>query len=462
MTDAVTLEPKRKTQWAGVVLAAGKGVRMKSRIPKVLHRLCGMEMALYPVKALWEAGVDRMVVVVSEATEARLRESLGDTADFVLQPEPMGTGDALSQAVPRLQGLAEHVLVINGDASLVRAETLEAMRSQHTSSGATVTLLTVQRPLAGMGRVVRDGEGRFLEVVEEVDLTEAERSIAEVNVGVYCFRTDWLIENMQYLSASSSGEIYITDLPGLAVSQGALAQTYTLGDPQEASGVNNRLELSKAEAVLRQRICERWMLAGVTIRDPATTFIDAMVELGQDTVLEPGSMLLGNTKVGSNCVVGPNAVLRDSIIGDNCEVNSSSLEEATLEKGCHIGPYSHLRPGTYLARDVHVGTCAEIKNSHVGRSTHVGHFSYIGDACLGAEVNIGAGTVTCNFDGTQKNRTEIGDGAFVGSGTMLVAPVVVGTGVTTGAGAVVTRDIPPDSLAIGVPARVVRGKMNRP
>jgi bifunctional UDP-N-acetylglucosamine pyrophosphorylase/glucosamine-1-phosphate N-acetyltransferase len=421
-----------------------------------------MEMALHPVNALCQAEVERIALVVSEATEERLRESLGDTVEYVLQPKPTGTGDALSRAIPKVQGRSEHVLVVNGDMTLVRPETLQAMKTLHLASQAAVTFLTVHGPLAGMGRVVRDEQGKFLRVVEEAEMNETEAIITEVNAGAYCFRMDWLAENIRELRTGSVGEVYITDLLGLAVSQEAGAEAFVLDDPQEALGVNNRVELSRAEGVLRKRICERWMLAGVTVRDPATTFIDAMVELGQDTVLEPGSMLLGSTRVGSNCVVGPNAVIRDSRISDDCEVVSSSLEEATLEAGCDVGPYSHLRSGTHLERDVHVGTSAEIKNSHVGQGSHVGHFSYIGDARLGNRVNIGAGTVTCNYDGVRKSKTEIGDDTFVGSDTMLIAPVVIGPGAKIGAGAVVTRDIPAGSLAIGVPAKVVRGEGAKP
>lgn len=456
MANAEAREADITEHWTAVVLAAGKGVRMVSSTPKVLHRLCGMEMALYPVQAVRAAGVQRVVLVVSASTGPRLRQLLGSDAVFAVQQKALGTGDALSKATPWLRDPVENVLVINGDATLVTPGTLKAMMRHHVSSNVVVTFLTAQRPLAGMGRVARDAQGRFLRIVEEAHLTEAERRISEVNAGVYCFRVPWLVKNLGRLEASPVGEVYLTDLLGLAVSQGAGAATFTLEDAEEALGVNNRVELARAEAVLRRRICERWMLAGVTIRDPAATYIDAAVQLGPETVVEPGTMLLGRTTVGKSCMLGPNAVIRDCAIGDGCKVISSSLEEATLEDGCSVGPYSHLRPGTYLEAGVHVGTSAEIKNSRVGRETQVGHFSYIGDARLGARVNIGAGAVTCNFDGKSKHATEVGDGAFVGSDTMLVAPVKVGDGAITGAGAVVTHDVPPGSVVVGVPARAVR------
>ena len=441
--------------WAGVVLAAGRGSRMRSRLPKVLHRLCGRELLSYPVAHLRQAGLARVVVVLSPAAREGARAALGDDVACLLQPEPLGTGHAALLALRHLGSDVQHVLITAGDLPLVRPETLCALVQRHLETGAALTLLSSTAcPPEGLGRVVRDGQGRVTAVVEEAHADPQVRGLREVNASVYCLRTEWAAAALERLPPGPKGEVYLTDLVAAASGEGLGVGAVVSREPYETLGVNTRAELAQAEQVLRQRVRQRWMEAGVTLVDPATVYIDDTVELGEDTVVHPNTHLLGHTRVAPGCTIGPNAILVDTVLGEGCRVVASVLEGATLEEEVHVGPFSHLRPGAYLERGVHVGNFAEVKNSRVGRGTQMGHFSYLGDATVGAGVNIGAGTVTCNYDGVAKHRTEIGEGAFIGSDTMLIAPVRVGPRAATGAGAVVTRDVPPDSIAVGVPARM--------
>ena len=346
--------------------------------------------------------------------------------------------------------------MLNGDLPLVRASTLARMLSQHIAQKASVTLLTAApSPAAGMGRVLRDAKGIICDIVETRDSSEADPGKWECNGGAYCFEASWLWENLPKVQPSASGEIYLTSLISSAYGQGAGVGSLLLDEPTELLGVNTRYQLALAEEVMRDRIRLHWMDEGVTMIDPRTTFLDADVRLGQDTIIYPNTMVLGKSNVGEDCTLGPGSTIRDSQVGDRCRVVASFLTEATLECGVSVGPYCHLRPGTHLEEGVHVGTFAEIKNSRLGQGTAMGHFGYIGDATVGEGVNLGAGTVTCNYDGESKHRTTIGHEAFIGSDTMLVAPVEVGPGAATGAGAVVTHDVPPSGLAVGVPARIV-------
>ncbi len=455
MKSTPTQKGEAMEGWAGVVLAAGVGTRMKSRTPKVLHPVCGKPMLAYPVEALRRAGLRRILVVVSPQTEEGARALLGTSVDYVRQDLPLGTGHALLQTRSSIGGVGD-LLVLNGDLPLIRPDTLLRLMESHRRAGATVTLLTsTSCPPEGMGRVIRDASGRVVSIVEEAEATASQRDNPEVNGGAYCLRASWAWPTLGTLQPRAKGEVYLTDLVAQAASQGQVVEACAT-DGWEVQGVNDRLQLARVEGVMRARIRERWMLEGVTMLDPASTFIDADVHIGQDTVIYPNTILLGRTQVGEACHIGPSSVVRDSTVGNGCRVTASFLEEATLEDGSDVGPFSHLRPGAWLGPGVHVGNFAEVKNSRLGRGTLMGHFSYVGDALIGERVNIGAGTITCNFDGVRKNQTVVEDGAFIGSDTMLVAPVTVGAGAATGAGAVVTRDIPPRALAVGVPARVVR------
>ena len=439
--------------WKAIVLAAGAGTRMNSRTAKVLHPVAGKPLVRYALSTIAAAGLPRPIVVVPPDATG-IREALGDDVDYVVQAMPEGTGRALRSAQPALEGAADQLLVINGDVPLLRPEDVRRLMEHHVERGADLTFLTTtDAPEEGLGRVLRDGAGQVTAIVEHHEASAAERGASEVNGGVYCFRARDLWARLSELMPSPKGEWYLTDLVALTLAGGGTVETVSVEDGLDLLGVNTRVHLARAEAAVRERLRHAWMLAGVTLVDPASTFIDSDVEIGQDTVVYPNTHLYGATTIGSDCHVGPNSVVQDSTVGEGCRVIASMLEGAVLEPGVEIGPFSHLRPGAHLGRDVHVGNFVEVKKSHLADGAKVGHFSYIGDADLGARVNIGAGTVTCNFDGVNKNRTTVEDDAFIGCDTMLVAPVTVGRGATTGAGTVVTKDVAPGSLVVGVPAR---------
>lgn len=445
-------------QWAGVILAAGQGVRMKSRLPKVLHRVCGKELIRYPLDLLRELGIRHIVVVVSPANGPAIQGLLGDEVEYVTQPAVLGTGDALSRAA-QLTGPAEHILVQNADVPLVRLESAQRLVKSHMAGSHHMTMLTVAGVATqDLGRVLRDQKGQVVDIVEAADWTQSPEAPAEVNVGVYCFNASWLRDNLARLEPSPKGETYLTSLVTIGAARKARTQGVTASDPAEMLGVNNRIQLAQAEAIQRQRILEKWMLAGVTIQDPASVYIDAAVTIGQDTLILPNTTLLGRTHIGEECEIGPNSIIRDSTVGDQCRVTASMLEESTIERNVNIGPFSHLRPGAYLETGVHIGNFVEVKNSRLATGAVSGHFSYLGDAAIGPRVNIGAGTITCNYDGKDKLPTVIEAGAFIGCDTMLVAPVTVGAEAVTGAGAVVTKDVPKGRLAVGIPARIIERK----
>jgi bifunctional UDP-N-acetylglucosamine pyrophosphorylase/glucosamine-1-phosphate N-acetyltransferase len=319
-----------------------------------------------------------------------------------------------------------------------------------------MTLLTVGGVRThDLGRVLRDGKGQVIDIVEAADWNGPVDAPAEVNVGVYCFDASWVKENLARVEPSAKGEKYLTSLVAMGSAHGDTIQGVAADDASEMLGVNNRVQLAQVEAIQRQRILEHWMLEGVTIQDPASVYIDADVTVGQDTVILPNTMLLGQTHIAEECQIGPSSVVRDSSIGDRCRVTASVLEEVTMEHDVDVGPFSHLRPGTYLETGVHIGNYVEVKNSRLASGAVSGHFSYLGDATIGAGVNIGAGTITCNYDGKNKLPTVIEQGAFIGCDTMLVAPVTIGAEAVTGAGSVVTKDVPKGRLAVGVPARIL-------
>jgi len=441
---------------SAVILAAGQGTRMKSRLPKVLHSLLGKPMAYYPLEAARQVTHSTPVMVIGHGAD-QVRQVLGDRAEYVLQQPQLGTGHAVMQAEPLLANKTDLVLVIYADMPLLTAQTLGNLVDKAQSNTGPVSILTVTtNETRGFGRILRDARGQVSGIVEEAQATAEQLDIHELNPGVYCFRTDWLWEALKRIQISPKGEYYLTDLVSMAVADRHTIQSMSVEDPNEVIGINTRLHLAQAEALLRQRINQSWMLAGVTMIDPTTTYIEPGVRLGQDTILWPGTYLQGNTQIGEGCVIGPNTIIMDSKVGDGCTLLASMLEGALLEDHVEMGPYCHLRKGAHLCKGVHMGNFGEVKNSTLGPGAKMGHFSYLGDTSVGADVNIGAGTITCNYDGTHKYPTEIGEGAFIGSDTMLVAPVKVGAGARTGAGAVVTKDIPPHTLAVGVPARVIK------
>ncbi|PWH19842.1 MAG: UDP-N-acetylglucosamine diphosphorylase/glucosamine-1-phosphate N-acetyltransferase [Anaerolineae bacterium] len=439
-----------------IILAAGKSTRMKTTVPKVLHRLAGKPMIEYVLEAVAPlSDLPPTVVIGYQGDE--VKKALGERAQFANQEPQLGTAHAVLQAKPLLEGKADLVLITYADMPLMTAQTLRNLCEVQQSNPGPLSLLTLHSENArGFGRIWRDSNGRVQAIIEEAVASPEQLAIRELNVGIYCVQADWLWNALPRVALSPKGEYFLTDIAELAVRDGFEIKTLPLTDPTEAIGINQRVHLAEAETILRQRINTRWMLEGVTLVDPQSTYIESEVIIGQDTVIYPNTYLQGKTVIGENCTIGPNTILRDSQIGSGCRIFFSVVEKAILEEEVDVGPYAHLRKGAHLAKGVHMGNFGEVKNSYLGPGTKMGHFSYIGDATIGAGVNIGAGTITCNYDGEKKNPTEIGERVFIGSDTMLVAPVKVGKGARTGAGAVVTKDIPPHSLAVGVPARVIR------
>ncbi len=449
-------------KWAGVILAAGLGVRMRSRLPKVLHPVCGAPMLHHVADAVRSAGVDRLVVVASPALAGmpELPDAIGADAAIAIQPERLGTANALLAAQEACED-ATHILSVYADAPLLLASTLETLRTAHLDRGAVATHLVanVDDP-TGLGRIVRGSDGEPLGVVEEADADANTRSITEINCGCYAYDAGWLWGALSRIEPATSGEAYLPDTMALAVDDGEKVGTVMVEDPSEILAVNDRAQLAGVEGRMRDRIRRHWMLAGVTLADPGSIYIDPQVRLEPDTIMLPNTHLLGSTTIGEGCEIGPDTVLRDCTVGDRSKVIASHGEASSIGRDVSVGPFSRLRPGAEIEDSVHIGNYAEIKNSTIGSGSHIGHFSYLGDATIGRKVNIGAGTITCNYDGNRKHRTTVCDRAFVGSGSMLVAPLTIGEGAVTGAGAVVTRDVPPDTTVAGVPARACAGRMH--
>ena len=437
--------------WTAVILAAGQGTRMRSSLPKVAHPLCGWPVLRHVVEAARAAGVDDCVVVVGPESDA-VRDAAGAGVRFAVQAEPLGTGDAVRSARDTA-GAASHILIMNGDVPLVQKETLRQLMAAIEDADTPMALLTARVPVEAYGIVEMAGD-RVVRIVETKE-NEIDRSEAHyINSGQYAVRAAWLWPRLEGIEPAPSGERYLTALAAAASAEGTPARAVTAADPDEVRGINDRAQLAEAEAVMRRRINRGHLLAGVTIIDPQTTYIEAGVTIGEDTVIEPGTFLRGDTSIGAACAIGPASDIRDSRIGERCEVRRSVIEESTLEDGVDVGPFSHVRPESYICEGVHLGNYAEVKGSRLGAGTKMGHFSYLGNAEVGEGVNIGAGTITANFDGKNKHRTVIGDGAFIGTDTMLVAPVTIGAGARTAAGSVVTKDVPPGALAVGAPARI--------
>ncbi|NDJ53681.1 MAG: UDP-N-acetylglucosamine diphosphorylase/glucosamine-1-phosphate N-acetyltransferase [Chloroflexi bacterium] len=435
-----------------IILAAGKGTRMKSRLPKVLHPVAGQPMILYSVEVAQVAS-HPPVLIIGHGSDA-VKEIVGDRARYVMQQEQLGTGHAVMQAQSTLEGHSNAVLVIYGDMPLLRAETLQALyEAQQAHTGPFSMLTNVTDTPRGFGRILRDENGFVTAIVEEAHATVEQRAIREVNLGIYCFDAAWLWAHLKDIPISPKGEYYLTDLVEIAVREGGQINALPMTDSGEVLGVNTRVHLAEAEAEMQRRINERWMLAGVTLIDPSRTVIHAQVQIGQDTVIWPDCYLLGETVIGEACRIGPNSTLLNANLGDRCQVQYSVIEYATLEDDVDVGPFGHLRKGAYLEAGVHMGNFGEVKNSRLRRGVKMGHFGYLGDADVGEDTNIGAGTITANYDGMQKHKTQIGRDVFIGSDTVLVAPVIIGDQARTGAGAVVTRDVDAGNLVLGVPAK---------
>ena len=440
-----------------ILLAAGQGTRMKSSLPKVLHPVSGKPMIWHALNAIRQSTTETPVVVVGHGAD-EVKAYLGEAAKTVLQEPQLGTGHAVMQAESLLKGKTDLIVVCYADMPLLRGETLQKLVETQKNNKGPISMLTViADDPRGFGRIVRKADGTVEAIVEEYVATPEQQKIKELNVGGYCFDANWLWDALQRIPKNpKKGEYYLTDAVELASKDGLPVHATVMDDLEETIGVNTRVHLSEVEAAMRRRINQGHMLNGVTMIDPASTYIEASVKIGRDTVLMPNTYLHGSTEIGEGNLIGPNTIVHDSKIGDRCKVLSSVLEGATLENDVDMGPFARLRKGAHLGNHVHMGNFGEVKDSHLAEGVKMGHFSYIGNAQIGANTNIGAGTITCNYDGEKKNPTEIGEDVFIGSDTMLVAPLKLGDGARTGAGAVVTKDVPEDTLVVGMPARAIR------
>ncbi len=434
-----------------VILAAGQGTRMRSKHAKVLHPVGGRPMLHTVVDTVRQAGFGRIIVVVGHLAD-QVQAACGDLGvEFVLQAEQLGTGHAVAQAEPLLAGHEGPVLVTYGDTPLFRPQTMANLLARHRAAGAAATLLSafVDDP-TGYGRIVRDAAtGRLVRIVEQKDATPEEAAIREINSGTYCFDGPSLFSALKEVRPQNAqGEYYLTDVLGLLVRDGRPVEVVVAPDAREVLGVNDRVELARAEAILRRRIVEHWMLAGVTVANPDTVYIDPQAVLHKDAVIMPFTFIRGASVIGEDARIGPHAEIEDSEVGPGASVERSVVRGSRIGPGCTVGPFAYLRPGTVLEAKAKAGSFVEIKKSVIGPGSKVPHLSYLGDATVGRDVNVGAGTITCNYDGFGKYPTYIEDGAFIGSNTNLVAPVRIGAGAYTGAGSTITRDVPPDALAV--------------
>lgn len=451
MTDV----PAPGERAVAVVLAAGLGTRMRSSVPKLLHPLLGRPMLGYVLDVAVASTAGRPVIVYSPATAAT-RDVFADVADFALQDAPIGTGDAVRAGLAAVPADADVVLVLNGDVPRMHPELPGALLDERRTAGAAVAITSVETAEPGsLGRVVRDNDGEVTGIVEAKDATDEQLDIAEINAGIYAFDAAWLRRRIGDLQPSpASGELYLTDLVRFAHEDGAGVTAIVVEDDGRLLGINDRLQLAEAEGDLRAEINERHLLAGVTMQDPSTVYIEPSVELARDVTLEANVRLRGRTTIGEGTVIGSGSDIVDTVVGRGCRIVSSVIESSTVGDDVHIGPFSHVRPGSEIGDRVRMGNYAEIKNTRLGEGVQQHHMSYLGDADVGARTNVGAGTITANYDGQRKHRTRIGEHVFLGVDSMLVAPLEIGDEAKTGAGAVVTHDVPAGKLAVGVPARI--------
>ena len=435
-------------QAVAIVLAAGEGTRMRSTLPKVAHEVLGVPLVRWVVDAVLGAGIERIVTVVGHGGDA-VAALVPDT-ETVVQQTRLGTGDAVCAAADALGGFDGPVVVVAGDVPLVRSETLAGLLGSWRSAEAACTVLTALIPdPTGYGRIVRDEAGVVTGIVEQKDLDAGQQAISECNVGIYCFDARSLFDALVHITpANAQGEYYLTDVVALLHAQGRRVTAVTLDDIDESHGVNTRVQLAAVARILQRRVNEQHMLAGVTMTDPDLVWIGPGVTIGRDTVIEPMTTLSGDTHVGEGAHVGPGSRVSDSTIGAGALVEQSIVRGARIGERATVGPNAFVRPGTVLEPGSRVGSFVEVKNSTIGEGSKVPHLSYMGDATIGSGVNVGAGSITCNYDGRKKHRTIIGDGAFIGSDTMLVAPVEIGEGAATGAGSAITKDVPAGALGI--------------
>lgn len=453
---------------AAIILAAGKGTRMKSSLPKVLHRVAGKPMLFYPIELLKQLKAGRIIAVIGHGADQVKSVFKEEKITFVNQTEQLGTGHAVMTALKALGDFAGGVLILSGDVPLITKETITALVKHNDRKGkkkAVMSLVTtILDDPKGYGRIVREEHGAVVRIVEEKDCSLLQKKINEVNAGIYYVSAKFLFENIKKLGKDNAqGEYYLPDLVQLATHQGEHVAAITHVDPNEVMGINNRVELANANLYMRRRINQGHMMDGVTIINPDVTYIDYGVKIGLDSTIYPNVHLLGNVSIGPDCIIEEGVRIQDSSIGDNSTIKSYSIiEESKVGKDVTIGPVARLRPGNLIKDNVRIGNFVEVKKSTLGKGTKANHLTYIGDSVIGENVNIGAGTITCNYDGVNKYQTTIEDGAFIGSDSQLVAPVKVGKGAYVGSGTTVTKDVPPDSLVITrAPEKVIEGWAKR-
>jgi bifunctional UDP-N-acetylglucosamine pyrophosphorylase/glucosamine-1-phosphate N-acetyltransferase len=442
---------------AAIILAAGKSTRMRSKLPKPLHPLCGLPMTTHVIRACREAGVSRIVVIVGHEAD-RVQAGLGNEVEYALQAEQRGTGHAARCAEPLLSDWPGAILILAGDVPLISAESLRGLLERHQTTNAAATLLTafLDDP-TGYGRIVRAADGSVARIVEERDATPEERALKEWNPSLYAFEGAKLWKALSALRADNAqNEYYLTDTIAVLKAQGERIEALPVRDASEVQGVNTRVELAAAGAHLRERLLRRLMLSGVSITDPANTYVEADVEVGPDTILEPNTYLLRGARIGEDCVIGPMTRIENSVLGNGVRVLASQVVESVLEDEVKVGPFANLRPGTHLKKGVKIGDFVELKNAVMEAGAQASHLAYIGDAEVGAGTNIGAGTVTCNYDGYQKHRTVIGKNVFIGTHSTLIAPITIGDGAFVAAGSPLTEDVPPDALAVARSKAVIK------
>lgn len=432
-----------------VILAAGQGTRMKSKLYKVLHRICGKTMVEHVLTQVEKSKMDEIVTVVGHGAQ-KVEETLGDRTEYALQKEQLGTGHAVLQTEKLLGGKKGITLIACGDTPLFTTQTFNELFEYHQQKGAVATVLTAtaENPF-GYGRIVRNDLGIVEKIVEQKDATKEETAIKEINTGVYCFDNEALFDALHKINNDNvQGEYYLTDVMEIFKKQHEIVAAYKMKDFSESMGVNDRVALAAATKLMRQRINEKHMRAGVTLIDPETTYIDADVKIGVDTIVEPGVILRGKTIIGDDCVIGAHSDICDSVVHDRVSITSSTLEDAEMQDESNIGPYSHLRPAAKIGKKVHIGNFVEVKRAEIGEETKVGHLTYVGDATLGKDINVGCGCVFVNYDGKNKHHTVVGDHSFIGSASNMIAPLNIADHAYIAAGSTITNDVSAHDMAI--------------
>ena len=435
--------------FTSVILAAGMGTRMKSKMPKVLHTVCGKPLSKLVIEASKSAGADKVCTVVGHKAET-VKEVLGDVCEFALQAEQKGTGHAVMQAIDVIKNSKGEVVILNGDTPLITAETINKAIEYHKNNDNQATVITaILDDATGYGRIVRDNDGSVLKIVEQKDASDEEKKINEVNSGMYVFDAQSLVYALDKITPNNAqGEYYLTDTLEILLSAGKKIGGYAISDNDEIRGINDRVQLNEAEKIMQKRINEYHMRNGVTMRNPESVYIEDGVEIGNDTEICQNVTIKSGTKIGSDCVIGSGSMLDRAVIHDSVDVLSSVILESEVDEGTHVGPFAYIRPNCHVGKEVKVGDFVELKNSNIDDGTKISHLTYIGDSDVGKRVNFGCGTVTCNYDGKKKYRTTIGDDCFVGCNTNFVSPINVGDGVYIAAGSTITEDIPENSLSI--------------